>query len=280
MKALLSLVFLFAVLASVPMAGCSSAAPAAMGGSGTPLSSSGSGSGSSASSGATSSGGIAPTGSSTGAGGIGTGSASGASSGTSSRGGAETSGGNDASALVVDASSGDDTGAGSEADAGSEANAALTDATCPPGGQFTCTFATPTGVGTEHLTYWFYAEVIDTTPGENNCRAGAVQTELDTTSHLSFVWPNILKPGHTYQIAQWEDYAKDHTCHSNPSGNGNSAQWLFPVPGVCNPACTYSGTVTTDFTYNFSSTPAPTRAGCCQDYPTGPITGITPTPSP
>jgi hypothetical protein len=131
-----------------------------------------------------------------------------------------------------------------------------------------------------HLTYWFYAVVIDTTPGENICRAGAIQTELDTTSHLSFVWPNILKPGHTYQIAQWEDYAKDHTCHSNPSGNGNSAQWLFPVPGVCNPTCSYSGSVTTDFTYNFSSTPAPTRAGCCQDYPTGPITCITPTPSP
>jgi hypothetical protein len=258
-----------------------------MGGSGTPSSSSGSGSGSSPSSGANSSGGIAPTGSSTGAGGSGTGSVSGASSGTSSPGGgAETSGGSDASAPAVDASSGDDAGTGSEASAGSEADArsevdaGLTGATCPPGGQFTCTFATPTGIGTEHLTYWFYAEVIDTTPGENNCRAGAIQTELDTTSHLSFVWPNILKPGHTYQIAQWEDYAKDHTCHSNPSGNGNSAQWLFPVPGVCNPNCSYSGTVTTDFTYNFSSTPAPTRAGCCQDYPTGPITGITPTPSP
>jgi hypothetical protein len=144
---------------------------------------------------------------------------------------------------------------------------------------YTIKFDCPMNWGAEHHGFSFYSEVIDTTMGENNCRAGAIQYEKDAGRGLTFVWPNIGKPGHTYVIAQWEDHAGDNTCHSNPGGNGLSAQWLFPVPGACTPACKTNGTLMADFTYNFSSTPAPARAGCCQFYPTTPLMGITPTPS-
>jgi len=187
--------------------------------------------------------------------------------------------------------------AGTASDSGIEGVGSISgttaDVDCPPGGQFMIKFDTPNNWGAEHHGYGIYSEVIDSTPGEGYCRAGKIQYELDAGRGVTFVWPGIGKAGHTYYIAQWMDYAKDNTCHVNTEGpplfgHGLSAQWLFPIPGTCNrlpkvlncgvPGCTiesscvYTGKLTGDFTWNFTSSPAPNRAACCQFYPMGKLT--------
>jgi hypothetical protein len=149
----------------------------------------------------------------------------------------------------------------SATDGGSDSASSPPDAATPDGhansGLYSCTF-NATGaypLGAEHRGYVIFGTVVDTTPGANRARVGAFQNALDTNDQIKFVWPGILTLGHTYEIALFEDYAKNRTCAGDPLGN--EAQWLFPVPAV-----------TGDFTFNFTHNP---RMASCQDFPTGPI---------
>ena len=124
-------------------------------------------------------------------------------------------------------------------------------------GLYSCTF-NATGaypLGAEHRGYVIFGTVVDTTAGANRARVGAFLNALDTNDQIKFVWPAILTLGHTYEIALFEDYAKNRTCAGDPLGN--EAQWLFPLPAV-----------TGDFTFNFTHNP---RMASCQDFPMGPI---------
>jgi hypothetical protein len=123
--------------------------------------------------------------------------------------------------------------------------------------QYSCTF-NATGaypLGTEHRGFVIFGTVVDTTAGAGRARVGAFQNALDSADMIKFVWPGILTANHTFEIALFEDHAKNRTC----SGDANSTepQWLFPVPPVKG-----------DYTFNFTHNP---RATSCQDFPTGPI---------
>ena len=123
--------------------------------------------------------------------------------------------------------------------------------------QYSCTF-NATGaypLGTEHRGFVIFGTVIDTTAGAGRARVGAFQSALDSDDMIKFVWPGMLTAGHTYEIALFEDHAKNRTCSGD--ANGTEPQWLFPVPIIKG-----------DYTFNFTHNP---RATSCQDFPAGPI---------
>jgi len=160
-----------------------------------------------------------------------------------------------------EAATSNDAQLGANIDGGSDSASSPPDAAATDGhtssGLYACTF-NATGaypLGAEHRGYVIFGTVVDTTAGANRARVGAFQNALDTNDQIKFVWPGILTLGHTYEIALFEDYAKNRTCAGAPLGN--EAQWLFPVPAV-----------TGDFTFNFTHNP---RMASCQDFPMGPI---------
>jgi hypothetical protein len=124
--------------------------------------------------------------------------------------------------------------------------------------QYSCTF-NATGaypLGGEHRGYVIFGTVIDTTAGAGRARVGDFQSALDSNDMIKFVWPHILATGHSYEIALFEDHAKNRTCVPGDA-NGVEAQWLFPVSAV-------TGNYTFNFTHN-------ARVASCQDFPAGPI---------
>jgi hypothetical protein len=131
------------------------------------------------------------------------------------------------------------------------------DAAPASAGQYTCTLnaTTPYHLGSEHRGYTVFGTVVDTTPGANRARVGAIQSTLDTNDLVKWVWPQILVAGHTYELAVFEDHLKNRTCAGTPTGE---PQWLFKIPAVAG-----------DFEFKWIQ-PVPHTASC-QDFPPGPI---------
>jgi hypothetical protein len=139
---------------------------------------------------------------------------------------------------------------------------AMPDATAADGsaaaGQYTCTLnaSTPYHVGAEHRGYTMFGTVVDTTPGADRARVGAIQSTVVAGDLLvKWVWPSILVKGHTYELAVFEDHLKNRTCMGSATAE---PQWLFKIPAVAG-----------DYEFKWIQ-PVPHTASC-QDFPPGPI---------
>jgi hypothetical protein len=149
------------------------------------------------------------------------------------------------------------------ADAGADASVPEDTAPLPAedaaaAGQFACTLnaSTPYHVGSEHVGYTMFGTVVDTTPGADRARVGAIQSTVVAKDLLvKWVWPSILVKGHTYELAVFEDHLKNRTCMGSATAE---PQWLFKIPAVAG-----------DYEFKWIQ-PVPHTASC-QDFPAGPL---------
>jgi hypothetical protein len=152
-----------------------------------------------------------------------------------------------------------DSSAGSDAPSGSGSSGAGTGGM----GQFDCTMNAGDAmhhVGGEHVGQTFYGTVVDTSPGANLARVGAVQKVVVMANlFIKFVWPMSLVSGHTYEIAVFADGGKGGA-GSTMSCTATDRTWIWKVPAV-----------TGNYVANWITGNQPYTTGTCTDFPKGPL---------